>query len=1067
MDHSYEAVDAAVHHWRIPNWQDLDRRVIGPEFECGGHTWRFLLFPTGNNSPDVVSVYIEVVKEKEKDPDWHVCAQFCLFMSNTADPTLFIHNQAVHRFQADEADWGFSKFAALRDVTQKVYGQERPLLENGAATLTALVRVVKDPTGVLWHNFQNYDSKKETGCIGLKNQGATCYMNSLLQSLFFTNSLRRAVFQIPTDDDEPTSSVTLALQRVFYNLQTSDTPVDTTELTKSFGWNSLESFMQHDVQEFNRVLQDNLEGKMKKTAAEGAIENLFVGKMKSYVRCINVDFESSRVENYYDIQLNVKGCKTLRDSFADYIAEETLDGDNKYMAEGHGLQDAKKGVIFESFPPVLHLQLKRFEYDMMRDMMVKINDRHEFPLEIELDDFLSADADKSVPHRYILHGVLVHSGDLHGGHYFALLKPEKNGRWFKFDDDRVTPVTEKEVLDDNFGGEINGPAPLTSVRPMPRLIKRYTNAYMLVYIRESELDNVLRPMSTDDVPAHLVKRITEEKEAKEIARREAEERHLFMKVLVADDECMSTHRGFDLVNFGNPSWPRTLFQEFRVRKDSTYGKLRAQVAERFHLADGEFRLWTFVNRQNKTIRPDNPIPEFGDDMAMELVKEKCNVRTLEMRIYLERAGSPMPGQPAMSQHILLFVKFYDPHTGKIQYLGKLYATWLQKIESILFDLRRMGRLPVDAPIKLYEEIKPSMVEPIDPSGSFRDAELQNGDIICFQLELTEAEQSKIKPGISLTVPGYFENVQKSVAVCFRPLPKLDSDGQQEVSAMLLRDMKYDEASTSCRDLLGIDPMKLQFTPASHSNNMRSPLRRDPEMILADMLLHTNIPMNKSSVIYYEVLDVDITEFDTKKKLKVIWLGLNHSDETEHVLMVPREGQTQDIVKCLQPLVTLASSDGSGVIRVYTVINNRIHNRLEDDAPIDDIPSYSTIYAEEVPENEQESGDDEFTVDVFHFNKEPIRSHGIPFPCKVYTTDTVAELKRRLQKRSGLSDKEFEKVKVALVTQYPYGKCEYLENDEARFGEISLQGNEMIGMDHVDRSGRSTGRFAERAIKIFN
>ena len=35
-------------------------------------------------------------------------------------------------------------------------------------------------------------------------------------------------------------------------------------------------------------------------------------------------------------------------------------------------QDAKKGVIFESFPPVLHLQLKRFEYDIQRDAMVKV-----------------------------------------------------------------------------------------------------------------------------------------------------------------------------------------------------------------------------------------------------------------------------------------------------------------------------------------------------------------------------------------------------------------------------------------------------------------------------------------------------------------------------------------------------------------------------------------------------------------------------------------------------------------------------------------------------------------------
>ena len=73
-----------------------------------------------------------------------------------------------------------------------------------------------------------------------------------------------------------------------------------------------------------------------------------------------------------DIQLNVKGMKTLRGSFKDYISVETLDGENKYMAEGHGLQDAKKGIVFTSFPPVLHLQLKRFEYDMQRDTMVKV-----------------------------------------------------------------------------------------------------------------------------------------------------------------------------------------------------------------------------------------------------------------------------------------------------------------------------------------------------------------------------------------------------------------------------------------------------------------------------------------------------------------------------------------------------------------------------------------------------------------------------------------------------------------------------------------------------------------------
>ena len=68
--------------------------------------------------------------------------------------------------------------------------------------------------------------------------------------------------------------------------------------------------------------------------------------------------------------------KNLYESFKDYIQVETLDGENKYQAEGHGLQDAKKGIIFQSFPPVLHLQLKRFEYDVQRDAMVKASFSH-------------------------------------------------------------------------------------------------------------------------------------------------------------------------------------------------------------------------------------------------------------------------------------------------------------------------------------------------------------------------------------------------------------------------------------------------------------------------------------------------------------------------------------------------------------------------------------------------------------------------------------------------------------------------------------------------------------------
>jgi len=97
-----------------------------------------------------------------------------------------------------------------------------------------------------------------------------------------------------------------------------------------------------------------------------------------------------------DIQLNVKGLKNLKESFDNYVLVETLEGDNKYYAEGHGLQEAKKGVIFKKFPPVLHLQLKRYEYDMMKDAMVKINDRHEFPDSIDLHEYLENPEEQGV-----------------------------------------------------------------------------------------------------------------------------------------------------------------------------------------------------------------------------------------------------------------------------------------------------------------------------------------------------------------------------------------------------------------------------------------------------------------------------------------------------------------------------------------------------------------------------------------------------------------------------------------------------------------------------------------------
>lgn len=54
--------------------------------------------------------------------------------------------------------------------------------------------------------------------------------------------------------------------------------------------------------------------------------------------CMNVDFKSTRQEVYADLQLLVRGCKNMYDSFDKYVEVEDLTGQNQYQAEGHGLQ---------------------------------------------------------------------------------------------------------------------------------------------------------------------------------------------------------------------------------------------------------------------------------------------------------------------------------------------------------------------------------------------------------------------------------------------------------------------------------------------------------------------------------------------------------------------------------------------------------------------------------------------------------------------------------------------------------------------------------------------------------
>ena len=82
-------------------------------------------------------------------------------------------------------------------------------------------------------------------------------MNSMLQALYLLPKFREVVYQIPSDADDRGAKIGFALQRVFYALQTGSRGVSTKQLTSSFGWGSIENFVQHDVQEVSNDMRSS------------------------------------------------------------------------------------------------------------------------------------------------------------------------------------------------------------------------------------------------------------------------------------------------------------------------------------------------------------------------------------------------------------------------------------------------------------------------------------------------------------------------------------------------------------------------------------------------------------------------------------------------------------------------------------------------------------------------------------------------------------------------------------------------------------------------------------------
>ncbi|XP_008231850.1 PREDICTED: ubiquitin carboxyl-terminal hydrolase 13-like isoform X1 [Prunus mume] len=1058
--------------WTIESFSRLNtKKLYSDIFLVGGYKWRILIFPKGNNV-DHLSMYLDVADSGTLPYGWSRYAQFSLSIVNQLHSKYSIRKETQHQFNARESDWGFTSFMPLGEL----YDPGRGYIVNDTCIVEADVAVRR----VI--DYWSHDSKKETGYVGLKNQGATCYMNSLLQTLYHIPYFRKAVYHMPTtENDNPSGSIPLALQSLFYKLQYNDTSVATKELTKSFGWDAYDSFMQHDVQELNRVLSEKLEDKMKGTVVEGTIQQLFEGHQMNYIECINVDYKSTRKESFYDLQLDVKGCRDIYASFDKYVEVERLEGDNKYHAEQYGLQDAKKGVLFIDFPPVLQLQLKRFEYDFMRDTMVKINDRYEFPLQLDLDrengKYLSPDADRSVRNLYTLHSVLVHSGGVHGGHYYAYIRPTLSDQWFKFDDERVTKEDMKRALEEQYGGEEELPQTNPGFNNAPFKFTKYSNAYMLVYIREIDKEKIICNVDEKDIAEHLRIRLKKEQEEKEQKRKEKAEAHLYTIIKVARNEDLLEQIGkniyFDLVDHDK-------VHSFRIQKQMPFNLFKEEVAKEFGIPVQFQRFWLWAKRQNHTYRPNRPLTPLEETQSVGQLREVSNKsNNAELKLFLEIELGPdlLPLSPPekTKEEILLFFKLYDPVKEELRYVGRLFVKGSGKPVELFAKLNEMAGFSPDEKIELFEEIKfePNiMCEHIDEKATFRVSQLEDGDIICYQKspQAGSSEQFRYPD-----VPSFLDYVRNRQVVRFRSLDKPKED---EFCLELSKFHTYDDVVERVAQHLGLDdPTKIRLT--SHNCYSQQP---KPQPIkfrgvehLSDMLVHYN---QTTDVLYYEVLDIPLPELQGLKTLKVAFHHATKDEVVVHTIRLPKQSSVGDVIDDLKTKVELSHPDAE--LRLLEVFYHKIYKIFPPNEKIENInDQYWTLRAEEIPEEEKNFGPHDRLIHVYHFMKDTaqnqVQNFGEPFFLVIREDETLAEVKVRVQKKLQVPDEEYSKWKFAFLSM---GRPEYLQDDDivaSRFQRRDVYGawEQYLGLEHTDHAPKRSHttnqnrHTFEKPVKIYN
>lgn len=282
---------------------------------------------------------------------------------------------------------------------------------------------------------------------GLHNLGNTCYMNSVLQSLFSIDSFRRFIMQAGHN-----KLLTAELSDLFKSMKNSSGSVSPMNFKHTFSGHQsrFSGPNQHDAQEFLRYLINGIHEEFNKVptrprrstpmraprSAEEAwlqyreivddspLVDIVVGQLCSTITCSVCENKSHCWDPFWDLSLPlVRGrhtCK-LSEVVQDFVAEETLDSDERPICSAcKRATRSTKQIRVCRMPKLMILHLKKFS-----------NDGYKLTSpDVRIDQTLTFNGT-----TYSLTACISHHGhSALSGHYTSHC--EYSSRWFHFNDDR-------------------------------------------------------------------------------------------------------------------------------------------------------------------------------------------------------------------------------------------------------------------------------------------------------------------------------------------------------------------------------------------------------------------------------------------------------------------------------------------------------------------------------------------------------------------------------------------------------------------------------------------------------